>query len=217
MKESVMPHDNPQYLRELGAEANPLWVSTLVKRITGNWKPIEPSRDPILVVFGGYQGSGKTSISQNLLELIPTRAIVSDQLRQTLFDLQLPFSEEFAQSVHAARNVLLDRAMSQRSHIVMDENATPARLALYMEMAKVRAYRVHGVHLLTPQQVLESRVRKRTPMNEYYNGTVDELRMSIAQQPMIDPDLFDQSYDTTVFKPSDIASHIAQAMHGYCG
>src|SRR3990167_7369520 len=134
MRERATSYDSSAYCREIGVQANSEWVHALVDCATASWEMIEPAESATLVFLGGYQGSGKTSISRLLPELLPIRLIALDQIRQILHDRQAPFSEEFIQSVYAARNALVENAMSERTHIVVDQNTPDTRLALYREM-----------------------------------------------------------------------------------
>lgn len=217
MKESAVTYGNSAYCREIGVEANPQWVNALVERTTASWCAMEPVETPTLAFFGGYQGSGKTSVSRCLSELIPTRLIALDEIRQILHDRHAPFSEQFIHSVYLARNVLMEQAMSLGTHVVVDQNTPDVRLALYREMAEKHGYRTIGAYLATPIHVLERRVRERDPIAGYSTGTVEDLHATIAEKLTVDADVFDLRFDTTQFAPPDIASHIAQAMHGQGG
>lgn len=207
-KDKILPGD-PRYLRELGIDADRSLIPGLVTDISNRWTiPPTESPNPTLILFGGFQGSGKTSVTEALTEHLQFITVSPDEIRHELFK-HIEYSEPvFSHTVHAARNELVKKAFNTRRHVVLDQNATPARLALNHMLAAQYHYHVLSIYLDAPKEILEQRVTNRKPKPGQYNGTVEELRASMDQQPEVDKTVFDHVFNTGRQSAAEIAGSL---------
>lgn len=199
--------------RERGVRADPRLTNKLVDTISARWEiPSQVPKTPVLLLFGGFQGSGKTSVADLLAPQIPTLVISPDEIRHLLFQ-EIQYSETFDHTVHAIRNLLIEKALSLGLHIALDENATPTRMSVFRSLVKDGKHKILTVLLNTPEDVLKSRVGDRPEQPGKYKGTVGELETSMRDQGDVDPSQFDLTFHTDHESPDHIAQTIFQKIN----
>src|SRR5262245_54029987 len=97
---------------ELGTRASFEEVKKQADLISSKWTlPERLPQHPRLLLLGGFQGSGKTTVLE-LLQTNPGIIVVSpDEIRHNLFAQEYPFSEEFVRVVNATKFELVRRAL----------------------------------------------------------------------------------------------------------
>ncbi|OGK31052.1 hypothetical protein A3F29_02140 [Candidatus Roizmanbacteria bacterium RIFCSPHIGHO2_12_FULL_33_9] len=207
---------------ELGDRADPKLVEELVREISLIWvtegdKPVVPT----LVLFGGFQGSGKTTVINELQQSANDTFIVisPDEIRNKLFE-KISFSDVFVHTVFAARNKLLQKALETGQHVLMDENSTPLRINLFNSFAEQQQdtrYKVLSVFLEAPKETLAQRVESRFQVPGRYAGKVDELLASMEKHGNIDLSGYSIVIDTVKDAPTVAASVIFDTIQSLQG
>ena len=207
---------------ELGDRADPKLVEELVREISLSWitegdKPAVPT----LVLFGGFQGSGKTTVINELQQSANGSFIVisPDEIRSKLFE-KISFSDIFIHTVSAARNKLLQKALETGHHVLMDENATPLRSNLFNSFAEQQQdsrYKVLTVFLKAPKETLVQRVETRPQIPGRYAGKANELLASMEKHGNIDIAGYGIIIDTVKDEPTAAASEIFETIQSLQG
>lgn len=166
---------------EMGKGADPVEVKAQADLISEKWKtPENKSENPLLLMLGGFQGSGKTTTLETLVPTLNLTVISPDEIRHNLFTQKYPFSEEFIKLVNATKFELINRAMDMGNPIVIDQSLTPDRVSLTKTLLqKHPEYQFLSVFLTAPHDTLKQRVIERASLPGRYRGTVEELEASI--------------------------------------
>lgn len=202
---------------EMGGNADPDLVDKLVREISSKWTIKRDRPDvPTLVLFGGFQGSGKSTIINELQKNPESTYIVisPDEIRSKLFDM-IPFSDVFVHTVFAARNTLLQKALKTGQNILIDENSTPLRISLFNSFAEKlqgSRYKVLTIFLEAPKETLIQRIKSRPQVQGRYAGKVNELLASIEEHGEIDVDAYGIIIDTVKTSSSAAAKIIFNAI-----
>lgn len=93
MSEEEIGQSNRSDLRsERGIDANKSLVDELVEAVSSKWEvPAESPKQPVILLMGGLQGSGKTLIIDNLSSRLSMLEISPDEIRHAMFQ-KIPFS-----------------------------------------------------------------------------------------------------------------------------
>ncbi len=214
MPEEDISQINPLDLRrERGIDADKILVDELVEAISSKWEvPAESPKQPVILLMGGFQGAGKTSITDHLSPRLPLLVISPDEIRHAMFQ-RISFSATFVHSVNAARNRLIEKALATGQHIVLDENATPTRMSVYKSLLKNSTYKVLLAFFNTPKDILIKRLRSRPDIQGKYKGTVDELEASMKMQGEPDLGNFDLVFQTDKQSPEEISEKLLQRVN----
>lgn len=203
-------NDNLALRRERGIDANKSLVNELVEAISSKWEiPTESPKQPVVLLMGGFQGSGKTLITDKLSSNLPMLVISPDEIRHAMFQ-KIPFSATFVHSVHATRNRLIEKALATGRHIVLDENATPIRMSVYKSLLKDSKYKVLSAFFNTPKDILIGRLQARPDIQGKYKGKVHELEESMRAQGEPDLSEFDVVFQTDKQSPEEISAELLQ-------
>lgn len=207
---------------EMGGNADPDLVDKLVREISSKWT-IKRDRPavPTLVLFGGFQGSGKSTIIDELQKNPESTFIVisPDEIRSKLFNM-IPFSDAFVHTVFAARNTLLQKALKTGQNILIDENSTPLRISLFDSFVKNiqgSKYKVLTVFLEVSKETLIQRVKSRLQVQGRYAGKVNELVASIEEHGEIELGAYGIIIDTVKTSSSAAAKIIFNAIQAFQG
>lgn len=202
--------------KELGAHADPQLVTELVNTISAKWvRSKETPKQPVLLLMGGFQGSGKTSVTEEIARSVPLITVSSDEIRFLLFQ-KIPFSEVlFVHTVNATRNRLVKVALQTGEHVVVDLFCTKPRVALFSAMTKNTPYEVLSVYLNASQNILVKRMQDRPKLPGKYKGTLDQLMAGFVAYGEIDKSIYDiilDSGNTTIPELSKIVLERIQQM-----
>ena len=199
--------ENLELVQQISAEFQNRWSSLSSKQLS----------EPMLLLIGGYQGSGKTATFEKLAPKLDLTLVSTDQIRFTLFDRKIPYSDEFAKIVNAIAENLLSKAIRERRSIGIDSNARPEKIDRFktiMEQSGGTNYRLYTVCLDAPTEELERRLLTRALTPGIYQGNIAELRSAIRQYGNLDRSKYDLCIDTLEHTPEVsaqiIVSHIRQ-------
>lgn len=137
-------------------------------------------KKPLLILLAGFQGSGKTTLAQKLVDAYGLKLISPDVTRQKLFDRGVKFSEGFAKLVDNTRDEQIQEAIQSGQSAVVDTNVVPARIAKIKKGLENQNYKLITVFLDAPRAVLAQRVGNRPQLEGVYRGTGAELEASIT-------------------------------------
>jgi len=198
----------------MGEAANKTLVGEIANKISSSWNfTRELPQRPVVLMIGGFQGSGKTTVLDILRRDNELIVISPDQIRHELFARGVEFSEEFVHTVNAARNALLKLALLRKRNIAIDQFVNKERIDVIEKIvSEENKYRVIRVLLLADDKILEQRVRDRESIPETYRGTVGELKASIEKYGHPNPGLYDRVLDTQNLSPSEVAREIEKLL-----
>lgn len=148
-------------------------VSQLSREFSGG-------KEPFLLLIGGFQGSGKSSLIRRIKAVFEINVISTDVIRQSLFDRGWKVSPEFSKTVDDIFKSLLCKSMG--SPTVIDANAHAKRILdieAFMKEKECKT-RVLKVFLSCPPEVLKKRVVNRERVSGCYQGTLSDLESSLA-------------------------------------
>ncbi len=211
---------NPYELEiELGVGADLREVEAQAELISSQWKDLPTPEHPTLLLMGGFQGSGKTTVLDVLQPSLNAAIISPDEIRHNLFAKGHQFSQEFARIVNAAKFELIKRAVEQGHSAVVDQSLTPDRVALAQRLIDHHSkYRFLTVFLTAPTEVLKERVSLRPELPGRYKGTFLELESSMEKYESMygDPQVggYDLIIDSSTNDPQAIAGMIEERLVG---
>lgn len=157
-------------------------TAELAKKLQGN-----SQKQPMILLLGGFQGSGKSSLISRLKKVHDDINIIStDEIRQSLFDRKIKISPQFTKSVDIIFKNLFKICTDQRSHIIIDANAHAQRLEAIQALLKELqpAYSVVTICLTASENTLKNRVAKRQSIEGLYQGTVSDLVATLASKKL---------------------------------
>ncbi len=160
------------------------------------------SKTPLLILLAGFQGSGKTTLAQKLVNKYGLILISPDKIRQQLFDRGVKFSEDFANLVDQTRDELIKKAVSAGISVVVDTNMVPERIEKIKKDLAGQNYKLLTIFLDTPQGILAERVTRRPQIEGVYRGTPNELTASLTAHGDIKKDNYDLVIDTGKSSPN---------------
>lgn len=194
--------------KELGTQADPLLVAELVETISTKWElPAETPKQPVLLLMGGFQGAGKSSVTDDITTKLPLVTVSSDEIRHYLFQ-KIPFSEIlFVHTVNATGNRLIERALETKQHVVVDLFCTKPRIELFRRLTKDTSYKVITVYLNASQHTLIRRIEDRPTQTGRYKGTLAQLIADFEEYGEPDKSIYDlvlESEQTTITEISRV-------------
>ena len=154
---------------------------------------------PIVLLLGGFQGSGKTTVINKLKDDLGLVVVSEDEIRQRLLDKKYSFSEKFRQIVKATSSKIFQSLLKMGNSIALDVNATPARIKeikKLLESEDLSNYCLIIVYLQTSKKELVRRLNLREGVKERYKGTANELEASIRKYGEIDKSVYDVVINT---------------------
>ncbi len=158
-------------------------VQRVVQQISKNWVPETPSHDRKTIhLFGGWQGSGKTTLIRKLTKDSPLTVISTDRIRSVLIK-QNGFAPNLLNSyVQKIEEQLLLKACRFNHDVAVDANAHEKRLrrihSLFREHELYCTHSLTSILLRADNQTLQSRIKSRQNNPFHYTGTLNELRGS---------------------------------------
>ncbi len=140
-----------------------------------------PQVQPLLLVIGGFQGAGKSSLIERIKKISHINVISNDVIRQSLFDRGVKYSPKFAKYVSTICETLVKISLNVSSHTVIDANAHSKRIEEIKKLLKDHNY-IHKpikIYLKTSAEVLKNRVKFRQPVAGAYQGTEQDLEAAL--------------------------------------
>lgn len=142
-----------------------------------------PHAQPIILLVGGFPGSGKTTLINALSEKHDITVISWNAIRQALLDRRLqgsPYDGEIIDSVHQN---LLRLCMQRHINVVIDANAharTIREIESFLEKEQNgQAYTVVKICLNPPIETNFSRIRARQQIEGIHQGTETDLQRDL--------------------------------------
>ncbi|HLL60081.1 MAG TPA: AAA family ATPase [Candidatus Nitrosocosmicus sp.] len=195
-EDEIIERKKPNKQRELGMLADKKIVSELVDTISSKWILTDslPSQ-PILLLVGGFQGSGKSTILNKLSSSQSMITISPDEIRFLLFQ-RIAFSDIFVHTVNSVRNKLICNAFKTGMHVAVDENSFPMRINLFTNLIGRNNYKVISAYLNCSEELLIKRVQYRQGQPGKYKGTVKELKVYLKAYGTPNLSHYDKVFNT---------------------
>lgn len=206
----MVERNNQMLQEELGTNADAKTVTELAKEISSLWKLEGPlPKNPIVLLLGGFQGSGKTTVLEILHKDLDLIVVSPDEVRHKLFEREWAVDEKFVHTVNATKNSLLENAINSGHHVIVDQLTTPTRIDIAKGMVNRNSqYNLLTVFLNATDAELEKRVGARGKLPGRYKGTVYELKASIKKHGNQDLSLYNLVLDSGKLSPEEIAKSI---------
>lgn len=158
--------------------------SELVKQIGDkleNQLQAKSQKQPVLILIGGFQGSGKSSLIARIKEIYDANVISNDAIRHSLFNEGIKISPEFSKYVTRIYKHLLKQALSNHSNIFIDANAHSKRIEEMRNLLKETKshYSIIKIFLAASETTLRDRVKSRKPIPDCYQGTESDLEAAL--------------------------------------
>ncbi|PWU23011.1 hypothetical protein C5B42_04360 [Candidatus Cerribacteria bacterium 'Amazon FNV 2010 28 9'] len=218
MKKTPKFHVSTEELVIESGEGAPIAeVKKFADTISLQWKEGRiQSHSPVLLLLGGFQGSGKTTTAQVLNTDSEFIVISPDEVRYILFTAEIPFSKSFVVLVNAIKFELLKRALRTGSSVIIDQALTPERVRLVEQVVhSYPHYQVTSVFLYAPEEVLRKRVGERPQLAGRYKGTVEELKASMKIYAEWYGDPLRSGYDIVIDTTNSTPFAVAQKIKEY--
>ena len=199
---------------ELGLRGDRFIAGKIKEKIYKKWKEkYKPSDSPFILLLGGMQGSGKTSVIQHMKSELDFVTISPDEIRAELFARNFPITDNpedvFRQTVNLVRNKLVEDALKKNYSIIVDQRMTDERMALLKKIVRdYPNYRFMTILLTAPEEILKKRIINRKPVMDRYAGTLGEFYESFAKYGIPDPASYDDTIDTSSHSVTDVAKAI---------
>ncbi len=200
---------------ESGDDGDRPMAQDAANKIIERWaqKERQPSEHPFFLIVGGVQGSGKTSALEELAQTTDFVPVSPDEIRWIMFGENYFLTQEtgtiWRDTVHLARNIIIQEAMKRGLPIALDQSMNPERLKYLKELAqKFPQYRTMSVLLNPPDDVLRNRVKTRKHSYTKYQGNIQELEGTMNMPGVRDPSLFDLTIDKSNQTPKQVAAQI---------
>lgn len=162
-------------------------------------------KQPILILIGGFQGSGKSSLVMRIKEIYDTNVISTDSIRQSLFDRGVKVSPEFSKYVSNIYGNLVKKSLKINSNILIDANAHSRRIAEIEKLLKENNshYSTIKIFLNASEEALKDRVKTRKPTLGCYQGTESDLEAALSSTK-IDLEDYNLIVDTDKLSQSNV-------------
>ncbi len=156
----------------------------------------ESHERPLLILIGGFPGSGKTTLINAIHNSYGSAVISLDAIRQIFLDKNTPFVWEIVRDV--SQN-LLSKGLQNRLNLIIDSNAHSERIkfieAILHEEQVDQIYQVIKICLTPSYETLLKRVQAREQKAGVHQGTIQNLQNSMAAFHF-DPKDYDLVIDT---------------------
>lgn len=170
-------------MTSLGAEVD---LPSLKKEITNElFKKLKGSSQekPILLLVGGYPGSGKTTLIKALSDSHDMSVIAWNDVRQALLDRGLRGSSFDFEVIEAVHYNLLHYCIEHRLDVMIDANAHTQNLQCIQrfvnEVEGGKEYKVIRICLNPPKETLYKRIALRKQREDLHQGTLSDLERDL--------------------------------------
>jgi|GEM_PF-4102387 len=153
-------------------------TNELFKKLKGS-----PQEKPIILLVGGYPGSGKTTLIQALSDAHEISVIAWNDVRQALLDRKLRGSSFDFEVIEAVHENLLHFCIEHRLNVMIDANAHAQNLRYIQNFLNQEPggadYRVFKICLNPPQETLYKRIALRKQREDLHQGTLSDLERDL--------------------------------------
>jgi protein tyrosine phosphatase/predicted kinase len=162
-------------------------------------------KQPVLILIGGFQGSGKSSLITRIKEIYDTNIISTDSIRQSLFDRGVKVSPEFSKYVSNIYSNLVKKSLKINSNIIIDANSHSKRITEMEKLLKENNshYSMIKIFLNASEATLRDRIKTRKPTLGSYQGTESDLEAALSSTK-IDLEDYDLIIDTDKLSQSNV-------------
>lgn len=139
-------------------------------------------KQPVLILIGGFQGSGKSSLAARIKNIYDINVISTDAIRQSLFNREISVSPEFSKYVNNIYKSLIKKSLSSHSNILIDANAHSKRIEEIGNLLKESdsPHTIIKIFLNASEINLKNRVKARKPLADCYQGTESDLEAALS-------------------------------------
>jgi cytidylate kinase len=136
--------------------------------------------ESVLILIGGFQGSGKTSLIERIKKTFEFNIISTDSIRQSLFNKGIEVSPEFSKYVNNISRTLTIKSLINTNTII-DANAHSKRIQEMEKLLEAENFKQRPlkIFLNTSVEVLKNRVKNRQSIPGCYQGTEKDLESSL--------------------------------------
>jgi len=121
----------------------------------------ETTANPVLIMFSGLPGTGKSYLARRLIEKLPFVIIESDRVRRTLFPLAQHTGEE-SYWVHRTCHALMAKLLRKGVRVIYDAtNLHERHRELVYRLADREGVKLIIVKTVAPEEVALERLRGR--------------------------------------------------------
>lgn len=173
-------------------------------------------KQPVLILVGGFQGSGKSSLIMRIKEIYDANVISTDVIRQSLFNKGIRITPEFSKYVKSIYINLVKKYLSMGLNIFIDANAHSKRIDEIEKLVKENSphYLIIKIFLNTAEATLRNRVKNRKPTADCYQGTESDLETALASTK-INLEDYDFSVDTDELSESTLFERVNKFISPY--
>lgn len=152
---------------------------------------------PLLILVGGFQGSGKSSLLTRIQKVYDANMISTDAIRYSLFKRGIKVSPEFSKYVSQIYRNLVEKSLACNANLLIDANAHSKRIEEIEKHVKEHhaKHTIIKVLLNASEKTLRDRVKMRQPVENCYQGTESDLDAALSSTK-INPNHYDLIVDT---------------------
>lgn len=171
---------------------------------------------PVLILVGGFQGSGKSSLITRIKEIYDANVISNDSIRQSLFNKGMKVTPEFSKYVINIYSNLVKKSLSIKSNTLIDANSHSKRIVEMEKLFKENNsdYSIIKIFLSASEATLRNRVRTRKPLIDCYQGTESDLEASLSSTKVNFED-YDLIVDTDKLNKSNVFKQVNDFISPY--
>jgi predicted kinase len=121
----------------------------------------ETTANPVLVMFSGLPGTGKSHLARRLAEVLPFAVVESDRVRKILFP-ECEYSGEESKWVHRTCHALMERLLQKGVRVIYDAtNLHERHREQVYRLADGNQVKLVIVKVVAPQPVASGRLHSR--------------------------------------------------------
>lgn len=122
---------------------------------------METTAYPVLIMMSGLPGSGKSYLSQRLVQQLPAIIVESDRVRKVLFP-QPTYSAQESTTVHRTCQQVMRRLLNKGVRVIFDAtNLVAFQREILYNLADRSGARLLIIRTVAPEQVIRERLEGR--------------------------------------------------------